>query len=313
MAKKFGLGKGLEALLPAGISAKTEFGTGEALLPIANIAPNPGQPRKFFDETALDELAASIREHGVLQPIIVEETGGDILNGGLSGGSYTIIAGERRYRAACRAGLTAIPAIIRSFTDEKRLAVSIIENIQRADLNPIEEVAAYKSLIDLTGMSQDEAAAKLGTKRSTLANALRLLKLPPAMQNALISAEMSAGHARAILSLAADVDRETLFSRILGENLNVRQAERLAAEIGGGLVVEEAPAAPPDSAPQVRPPEEGTRVRAPKDPNLLAMEQKFIEALGTKVRIDGDFAGGTVKIDYFSGDDLDRLYSIFTE
>ncbi|MDR2601373.1 MAG: ParB/RepB/Spo0J family partition protein [Spirochaetaceae bacterium] len=325
MAKKFGLGKGLDALLPLVDVEKAEAprGGGEILIPLEKISPNPGQPRKFFDETALEELASSIREHGVLQPVIVEE-GPD--------GGYTIIAGERRVRAAKLAGMRDVPALIRSYTDEKRLTVSIIENIQRADLNPIEEAAAYKSLIDLTGLSQDEAALRLGKKRSTLANALRLLKLPPSMQRALISAEISAGHARAILSLNSAEDRDKLFLRIVNEHLNVRQAEKIAGIISGGDAADVALAefteagganengafdAEKDPAAKTLVNDtlsgEGSREEeTPKrDPNLSAMEERFIETLGTKVKIDGDFSSGVIKIDYFSADDLDRLYDIF--
>ncbi|MDR0539102.1 MAG: ParB/RepB/Spo0J family partition protein [Spirochaetaceae bacterium] len=297
MKPKFGLGKGLEALLPIGDMERAEFSknAGEMFLPIERIVPNPGQPRKFFDEAALKELADSIHENGILQPIIVEETSGDPISGGV----YTIIAGERRYRAAKLAGLERIPALVRSYSDEKRLTVSIIENIQRADLNPIEEAAAYKQLIDLTGMSQDEAAAKLGTKRSTLANAMRLLKLPEPVQNALISSEITPGHARAILSLEDESARGVLFERIIAESLNVRQAEKLAGDLlgsGGAGIKSAAPG--------------GGKSSPSRDPNLEAMEQKFIETLGTKVRIDGDFSGGALKIEYYNADDLDRLYNL---
>ena len=348
MAKKFGLGKGLDALLPLPEMETGDKNAGVVAVSLDKIAANPSQPRKFFDQTALDELAASIREHGVLQPIIVEDTSGDIL----SGGSYTIIAGERRFRAAKLAGLRSIPALVRSYTDEKRLAVSIIENIQRADLNPIEEAAAYKNLMDITGMTQDEAAVKLGTKRSTLANSIRLLKLPKSIQHALISGQISSGHARAILSLGTETEQENLFFRIVADNLNVRQAERMAGGLAPGG--EAAPRTPDTSGAAAQAPDAGSaaadeafsgggaagesgvdgreggsgragagerggadgressRVTRPRDPNLDAMEQKFIEALGSKVRIDGSFDGGTIKIDYYSEDDLDRLYEIFT-
>ncbi|MDR0551068.1 MAG: ParB/RepB/Spo0J family partition protein [Spirochaetaceae bacterium] len=306
MAKRFGLGRGLEALLPMRDVEKAEFpqGAGELLLPLERIVPNSAQPRKFFDEEALEELAASVREHGVLQPIIVEETSGDPMAGGI----YTIVAGERRYRAAKLAGLTAIPALVREFTDEKRLAVTIIENIQRADLNPIEEAAAYKNLLDITGASQDEAAARLGVKRSTLANALRLLRLPDNIQRSLISAEISAGHARAILSLDNENDRSILFERIVADHLNVRQAEKLAGRIEAGEDISEPLTPPPKTDTAAKEP---AAPPPPRDPNLVAIEQKFIEILGTKVKIDGTFDGGTVKIEYFSKDDLDRLYGIF--
>ena len=322
MAKKFGLGKGLDALLPLGDMEKGDKGAGVISVPLDKITPNPSQPRKFFDQTALDELAASIREHGILQPIIVEDTSSDILNTG----AYTIIAGERRFRAAKLAGLQAIPALVRSYTDDKRLAVSIIENIQRADLNPIEEAAAFKNLMDITGMTQDEAAARLGTKRSTLANSIRLLKLPKSIQNALISGQISSGHARAILSLGTVTEQENLFFRIVADNLNVRQAERMAGGLSAGTDMPEGTAPSEERAAGTAASGTGGASgdkngaggqgsgQAPKsrDPNLAAIEQKFIEALGSKVRIDGTFSGGTIKIDYYSEADLDRLYDIFT-
>jgi ParB family chromosome partitioning protein len=170
---KFGLGKGLDALLPA-YSAEIEHGKVFSA-PLDKIRANPNQPRKFFDEDALVELTNSIREHGVIQPILVEEDG----NG------YIIIAGERRFRAALRAGLTEIPIIVRSYSEEKRLEVSLIENLQRTDLNPIEEASAYKALMDITGKTQDVVASLVGKNRSTVTNALRLLKLSPPMQESL--------------------------------------------------------------------------------------------------------------------------------
>jgi ParB family chromosome partitioning protein len=323
VASKRGLGKGGEALfpengeLPAGFSVDDEpgrpgktspaangdpagggagltgdpeagFGGGEQKIPLDRLRPNPDQPRKYFDEAELRELADSIRENGIIEPIIATDAGD---------GSYIIVAGERRYRAAPLAGLTEAPVIIRDYTDEKRMEVALIENVQRADLNPIEEAAAYKNLMSLTGLSQDEVAAKVGKNRSTVANALRLLKLPADIQKSLEKGELSPGHARAILSVSDAKSQTLLHKEILEAGLSVREAEKRAAAINGG----EAENA--EKNPKTKPPRK-------RDPELDAMEQKFIDTLGTKVVINGGLQKGSIQIDYYSMEDLDRLYGI---
>jgi ParB family chromosome partitioning protein len=256
------------------------------MLPLDKISANPDQPRKNFDTDALKELSDSIKQHGVIQPIIVEEN---------DDGTYKIITGERRSRAARMAGLSEIPAIIRKLSDEQRIAVALVENIQRADLNPIEEAAAYKHLMETAKLSQDQAAMRVGKNRSTLANAMRLLKLPPAMQDALKTGGINAGHARAILSLVSEIAQEKLFSEILKEGLSVREAEKGAA----ALDTSPAPAAAPASKPLKK-----------DDAELNDIKQKFIEALGTKVSIDGSISKGHVRIEYFNEEDLKRIYDI---
>ncbi|MFQ3547114.1 MAG: ParB/RepB/Spo0J family partition protein [Termitinemataceae bacterium] len=287
---KYGLGKGLDALL-AGTEAdetRPAQGTqGEVWIALEKLKANPNQPRKNFDEQSLLELAASIREHGIIQPIIVEA---------LPDGSYQIVAGERRSRAARMAGLREVPAIIRNYSDERRLEVALIENVQRSDLNPIEEAQAYKRLMELTSLSQDEVAARVGKNRSTVANALRLLKLPEDMQQALATQQMTSGHARAILSVVNPADQRVLFGKILAEAISVREAEKMAQELNGGIRA---------SSSQ----QESEKVHE-KAPELLAMEQRFIDVLGTKVSISGGLKRGTIKIDYYSMEDLDRLYAI---
>jgi ParB family chromosome partitioning protein len=282
---KYGLGKGLEALLPLEEDAPGVPGNGEILLPLDKLKTNPNQPRKTFEEESLKELADSIREQGIIQPIIAEDAGD---------GSYTIVAGERRSRAAHLAGLREVPVLIRNYSDEKRLEVAIIENVQRADLNPIEEAAAYKNLMKITGMSQDEVAAKVGKNRSTVANALRLLRLPDPMQKSLETGKISPGHARAILSVLTPEGQALLFEEILSRNYSVREAENRSASLNEGA------------------PKSGTKAKAaPKrDPQLQAMEQRFIDALGTKVSINGDFKRGCIQIDYYSMEDLERLFEI---
>ncbi len=291
------LGKGLEALIPIEdslpeqmlqASIQADAAGGEIFLPLDKIMTNPNQPRKHFDEASLQELADSIKEHGVIQPIIVESDGK---------GSYIIVAGERRSRAAKMAGLTEIPSLIRNYSDEKRMEVALIENVQRADLNPVEEAQAYKNLMDFTGLSQDEVAAKVGKNRSTVANALRLLKLPGKMQDCLKEGTVSSGHARAILSVSREENQTILFDTILKKGISVREAEKMAAALNKGS--EESSSNEKDVS------------RQKQDPDLILMEQKFIEALGTKVNIQGGLEKGIIKIDYYSMDDLDRLYSIF--
>jgi ParB family chromosome partitioning protein len=261
---------------------------GELYLSLDKIKANPNQPRKHFDQTSLDELALSIKEHGIIEPVIVEET---------ENGFFIIVAGERRCRAAALAGLQEVPALVRTYSEEKRLEISIIENIQREGLNPIEEALAYRQLMELANLSQDEAAAKVGKSRPALANSLRLLKLPESVQEALKIGKITQGHARAILAVE-NVDWQlALFREIVDKTLSVREAESKAAELNKSPLV--------DSA---KPPHPKAR-----DPHLASMEQRFIESLGTKVRIEGNADTGSIHIDYYSMDDLDRLYEIIVQ
>jgi len=296
LAVKHGLGKGISALLPdtenqdihdqimEDWKSQTETRVSEVFIPIEKIIANPLQPRKNFNDEELAELADSISEHGIIQPVIVEETGS---------GTYTIVAGERRIRAAKMAGLNEAPAIIRKYSEEKRMAVALIENIQRSSLNPMEEAAAYKQLMDLANLSQDEAAARVGKNRSTVANSLRLLKLPAEIQESISRGELSAGHARAILSVTGAKTQQTLFSEIIKKGLSVREAEKLAAASGDQTKIKKT--------------NQPAKKRAPE---LEAMEEKFLNRLGTKVKINGDLNQGTITIDYYSMEDLERLYEI---
>jgi len=304
-----GLGRGLESLLSGdddvlpGIgdgNAETGSGTFAAepagLMPkhdavvklaLDKLAASPGQPRKNFDETELRELADSIAEHGVILPIIAADSGD---------GTYTIIAGERRTRAARLAGLDEIPAIIREYTDQKRLEVSLIENIQRTDLNPIEEAAAYKNLMDFSGLSQEELAARLGKNRSTVANSLRLLKLSADVQKSLESGAISPGHAKSLLSVTNQKLREKLFKEITDKGLSVRDTEKRASMLNTAPLAEE----------------EKEKPVAKRSPEIVDMEEKFIEKLGTKVSIEGGIEKGRIYIEYYSMEDLDRLYGILS-
>ena len=285
MAIKKGLGKGIAALLPSADEEKTDtVSGGEISIPLEKLKANPDQPRKHFDDAELAELADSIKQQGIIQPPIVEESGD---------GNYIIIDGERRTRAARIAGLKKVPVIVRKYSEKKRMAVSLVANIQRTDLNPIEEASAYKQLMELEGLSQDEAAAKVGKNRTTVANALRLLKLPAAMQESLSKAEITPGHARAILSIQHTKTQEILFREILKKGLSVREAEKRAAALCGH---------------GKKPLKNAAGKR--RAPEIDAMIEKFITRLGTKVAINGDLNRGTIIIDYYSMEDLDRLYEI---
>jgi len=291
VAIKRGLGKGLSALLPAetsseeivsATSAPGKAKPGELLIPLEKLKTNPNQPRKDFDEIELTELADSIRQQGIIQPIIAEDAGD---------GTHIIVAGERRFRAAKMAGLSEIPVILRKYSDEKRMEVSLIENIQRSNLNPIEEAAAYKQLMEMGSLSQDEVASRVGKNRATVANALRLLKLPREMLDSIRNAELSAGHARAILSVPGPREQETLYREILKKGLSVREAEKRALTLGKGK----------------KPKKPSAKNRIPE---LDAMKEKFISRLGTKVSINGDLNKGNIIIEYYSMGDLERLYEL---
>jgi len=260
---------------------------GDTFIDIDLLKPNPHQPRSEFDEKTLQELSDSIKEHGIIQSILVEEA---------DKGTYYIIAGERRTRAARLAGLKKIPVRIQKFSESKKLEVALIENIQRENLNPLEEAKAYHKLMELANIKQEEVARRVGKNRSTVANALRLLKLPEDMQASLSAGVFSAGHARAVLSVINPSDQRILFARILASGLSVREAEQQATNLNGGnRSVGATPKKPSASK---------------TDPDYTSMEQQFIEALSTKVTLKGNYDKGSITIDYFSRDDLDRLYSI---
>lgn len=288
-----GLGRGLEALLEDSESDQNSGAGTELFINPSLLKPNPHQPRRDFDEETLRELADSIREHGIIQPIIAEEVGD---------GTYYIIAGERRTRAARLAGLLKVPVIIKKYSDTRKLEIALIENIQRENLNPVEEAQAYHRLMTLGNLSQEEAALRVGKNRSTVANSLRLLKLPEDMMSSLSSAQITPGHARAILSVLNPSDQRILFGRIVGKELSVREAEKMAGELNSGSRAGS---------------EKGEKPAKPGNKDILksieiqSLEQKFIDAMGTKVTIKGNLERGTIEISYFSRDDLDRLYELF--
>lgn len=310
MAKHQGLGKGLGALmqeadlseeisengvqikenaspvnlnLPTGISSDEN---GTLWVDPALLKPNPRQPRTYFDDEKLAELTESVRNEGILSPVIIEDA---------NDGTFFIIAGERRTRAAKAAGLKKIPVQLRKYSEQRKLEVALIENIQRTDLNALEEAQAYYDLMELGNLTQDQVAERVGKNRSTVANCLRLLKLPEDIQKALVTDSISSGHARAILSLENDSDKRILFGKIIGQGLSVRQSENIAKEMKSGI----SSVAKTDLKPGPK-----------KDPNLAALEQKLIERLGTKVQLKGGFSKGTISINYFSSEDLDRIFNL---
>ena len=250
---------------------------------IDKIKANENQPRKSFDDNTLEELAESIKNQGVLQPLSVEKINDDC---------YIIVAGERRFRAAKLAGLKEIPVIVRSFTEIERIEVALIENIQRENLNSIDEAAAYQYLIQKSGLTQEEVAVKVGKKRSTVANSLRLLQLPDSMKDDVISGVLSAGHARAILSLVNPNDRVLLRDKIIEKELSVREAEEEAELLNQGKKV------------KIK------RTSKTKDPYVQEVEDKLLEAFGTKVEVKGNLKRGKLVIQYSSKADLERLYKI---
>ncbi len=286
---KRALGKGLDSLIQQyEDESETSFNEGVTEVQIKLVVPNPDQPRKTFDEEALQELADSIKEQGVIQPVILEA----------SGDRYIIIAGERRFRASRLAGMDTIPGLIRKYTREQKLEIALIENIQREDLNSIEEAKAYLSLMNNLDLNQEAVAHKVGKKRSTIANSLRLLKLPEDMQGSLIKGDISAGHARAILSALNPSDMRILFSRIVSNGLSVRESEKQAGDLNNG--VRKAPPAP-------------GKVEKSKDPEIRRIEQKFLDVLGTKVTVKGGLKKGRIEIDYYSLDDLERIYDLLVD
>ena len=283
------LGKGLHSLLPprtAPVVLPVAPEPGPARLPIRLVHPNPNQPRREFDQTAMDELSSSIARDGVLQPLLVRKTADN---------EFQIIAGERRWRAAAAAGLTEVPAIIRDDDDEKTLELSIVENIQREDLNAIELASAFERMADELGLSHEEIGKRTGKDRVTVSNSIRLLQLPAGVQSLVVQGQLTAGHARALLKLGNDARITEVAKRAVAEGWSVRQMEKFtgdAAEAAGkpARVAKEAP---------------------PLDPNVKAAVLEMENALGTRVRlVAGKGAGGRIEIEYYSEEDLERIYEL---
>ena len=279
MIHKKVLGRGLGALIPQRQEAPVESHATQGLAEIAisQIQPNPYQPRKTFNEASIDELARSVREHGIVQPLVVTR----------SGDKYKLIAGERRFRAAQKAGLTTVPVLIKEMmTEGDALQIALIENIQREDLNPIEEAMAYHQLHDDFQLTQEEISRRVGKERSTVANFLRLLKLPDPVKKLLASGQLSMGHARALLAIESPKKQEQLADRVVRKNLNVRQTEMLASESS---------------------PKTAEKKEKEKDVFTRDAEDKLQRTLRTKVEIDRRRRGGVIHIRYGSEDELIRV------
>ena len=269
------LGRGLASLIPQRATPAAAI----VEIPLARIAPNPLQPRHHMDEASLQELAASIHEHGVLQPVLVTET----LDG------YQLIAGERRVRASRLAGLERIPAVVRQLAGLDQLEVALVENVQRADLDPIDEASAYRQLIEEFGLTQERVAERVGKARATIANTLRLLELHPAVQAAIADGLLTEGHGRALGGLAPDGQAHVV-GTVVGQGLSVRQTEELVRRL-------REPREPRQTSPRPR-----------LDPDLERVEEDLRQRLGTKVSLTRSRKGGRIVIEYYSDEELGRLY-----
>lgn len=279
MAK--GLGKGLNALFPGESLAKVES---VEHIHVKSIKANPYQPRKIFDENAIQELSASIKEHGILQPIILRKMGT----------SYEIVVGERRFRAAQMAGLTEVPAVVRILTDEETMEFAILENLQREDLTPIEEAEAYQSLMENLGLTQEQLAFRLGKSRPHIANHVRLLSLPEKVRNYITVGKISMGHGRTLLGLRKKEQISLVAERVLREGLNVRQLEKLVQTMNEDV--------PRETKPEKR-----------KDLFLAERESNLRDYFGTNVSIKKTKNKGKIEIEFFSEDDLERILELLNE
>ncbi len=281
MAQRRGLGKGLEALIPLGETSASAM----VNVPVAAITRNPMQPRGGLDPDAMAELAASIREHGLIQPLVVTQQGPE---------RYQLIAGERRWQAAKAAGLATVPVIIKEATPQQMLELALVENIQRADLNPIEEATAYHHLVDEFGLTQEQVAERVGKSRVAVTNIMRLLRLPPQVQGALVDGTIREGHARALLALPTPEAQLAALRTVVARALSVRQTEELVRR----LKAERREPKPKQSLP----------------PELQALEEDFRQRLGTKVQLFRNRKGrGRLVIHFYNQEDLEALYDAIIE
>ena len=278
MAQRTGLGKGLDALIPGSGGETSSTAGGVMQAPVESIARNPRQPRVQFDAGELEELAASIREHGVIQPLIVSPG---------KSGNFVLIAGERRLMAAKKAGLKTVPVITRQASDRQHLELALIENVQRADLGPLEEAEAYQHLVQDFGLSQEQVAERVGKSRVAVTNTLRLLGLSARVKQALVDEHITEGHARALLGLTSVKAQDAALQTVLKLFLSVRQTEGLVRKLGG-----EKPKVKPKSRPAA---------------DVLDIERRLRASLGTKVTFKHGRKGGAVTIYYYSDEELDTL------
>ena len=290
MAQRTGLGKGLDALIPSGPNSgkntpavSTGTGGGVQQVPVESIQPNPRQPRIHFKEEDLAELAASIREHGVIQPLIVMPK---------PDGTFILIAGERRWQASQRAGLRTVPVITREANNQQMLEVALIENVQRADLNSMEEAEAYRQLVEEFGLSHEAVAKRVGKSRVAVTNTLRLLGLADVVKQALVDGRLTEGHARALLALSTQKAQASAMQTVINLSLSVRQTEELIRKLAGQKPVK--------------------AKKAGKNADVNDVEQRLQNSLGTKVALKHGAKGGTVTIYYYSGEELDALLEKLT-
>ncbi len=273
------LGKGIGALftVPPGKESYPVDRSGEVIeVALERIHPNPYQPRRHFDEGELSELADSLREKGIIQPLLVRSDGND----------YELIAGERRLRAAQRAGLTRVPVVVREASGKELLELALVENLQRQDLNPVEAARAYRQLVEEFGLTQEEVAKRVGKERSSVTNSLRLLTLPETVQHELVSGRLSYGHAKVLLSIKDPALIQQTAQQVIQRGLSVRQTEELLQSKKGSV---------------------SRRVKGGRKAELVELEEKLVHHLGTKVRVEGQPARGRIVIDYYSAEELDRL------
>lgn len=293
-----GLGKGLGALIPGGppaapAPAPAVAGARFAALPLDSITPNPVQPRTHFDEETLDELVTSIREVGLLQPVVVREAG----VGQDGQPAYELVMGERRWRASRAAGLETIPAIVRQTADDDMLRDALLENLHRSQLNPLEEAAAYSQLLADFGATHEELAQRIGRSRPQISNTLRLLGLPPAVQRRVAAGVLSAGHARAVLGLPTPASQEAMAARVVAEGMSVRAVEEAVALATSSQEDDDAP---------VR--RRGGRAPAPAE--YVAVADRLADRLETRVKVDGGAGRGKVVIEFAGPDDLHRILQV---
>ncbi len=290
--EKRGLGRGLAALISDTISP--EESSQVKMVPVSQIVPNPYQPRTRFNSDKLDELTASVREFGILQPILLRRVGLD---------RYELVAGERRFRAACAAGLQTAPALIRELESKVQLEIAVVENLQREDIGPLEAARAYRRLIDEFGMTQETVSLRVGKSRSAVANTLRLLQLPEIIQTSIEQGEISEGHGRALLVCENDSDRMLIYQQIRNRQLSVRDTERLARDAHQSSY--RSSAAPPKTQNNI---EQSSTHSIVPDPNLTSVIEELQQILGTKVTIKSSIGtGGKIEIEFYTSDDLERL------
>ncbi len=288
MSRRSGLGKGLSSLIPADLETD---GAIYREIEVATVVPNRFQPREHFDEETLKALAASVAEVGIIQPIVVRAS---------DDGGYELIAGERRWRAAKRAGLPSIPALVRTSDDLSSLETAVVENLHRQDLNALEEAAAYQQLVEDFSLTQEEVATRVGRSRSAVANTIRLLQLPPSVQRLVVESQISAGHARALLSTSDRGVQEKLARRIVKDQLTVRQVEELLRE-GDDTDTDDGGE---DTSP--------TKPVPLAEPGVLELEELLAARLETRVRVQLGKGPGKLVVDFADLDDLERIYRVIT-